>query len=735
MEMVISRFDTLLSKLRLDQLRSIAEVWVVGKPGRKDELVHAIARAYADPARVRLVLSALSPEERALLALLRRAGGGHDVDTLLMLLRAAGFAVASYSVYEPNQPLLVQMIAKGLLLTSNRHNPGELQSYYANMVFTDERIFAELPDLEPAPLAIEPVAAPPVRKVRRARAVTLDLLALTQAIEGMGGLQINKNGTVRQGDLRRLAKALGWGEANGQFDGAPFRSPVHALIEALGVIQTLVLRGDRLVLNGGARFATMPIGDLVGRLLDGYLNLPSWTETEPPYMDAHMAYHYMIMRASLLMLLDSLPPAEEGFFAIEQISAQLFERVGRSYSLTGPISQPTPYARRGRGAASDPQPQVVSDWEVRTLKRWQSYEAHWIAQALTSWFFFLGLVELGIEGIAIRSVRLTDLGHHVIHPSRAPRPLEAPSASGPAWMVQPDFEVMVYLEQASPAQLALIEQIGERVQTQAHIARYRLTRDSVYRALERGVSVDIMLAELASGSGMPLPQNVAASAREWAGLRDRMTLRRRASLIEYPTAEARDAALSAGVLGRPIGARLVLLDPGAPPRAGAGLTILDYTLPPPRALSVTDDGVVQVTRGATDLLAPHLLNRWAERDGDGRWRFTAASVRAAAGRGGAGVAGLIDQLSARLTHPIPDLLPFTLRAWAGERTPAQLGEVVTLQLENPDLAEALGESHRFAPLLARRLGRTTFLVRASDVGALRALLAEIGIAAEPPAAP
>lgn len=734
-EQILTGFDPLLGKLRVEQLRSIAKTWVDQPPTKKDDLVRAIARAYASPARVRQVVDALLPEERALLVLLERAGGDAEPMSLLLLLRAAGFEISSVGSYQPNQPLIMQMLEKGLILTNSPYNPGEMQGYYANRIFSDQRILAHTTDFAPITLEIEPVKPPEQRKARRPRAITLDILAFVQAVAGMGGLQINKNRSVRQGDLRKLAKALGWGEGSGQFDGVSFYAPTIALTEALIVLNVLITQGDRLVLNQGERFATMPIAELSAMLLAAYANLPSWTESHREYWDAGLSDYYCTMRSALITLLDSLPVKageHDGFYTLEQIREHLFQRIGRHYSLSGPVHQPFIHTRGGR------EPKVegknAEDWEARTRKNWNTHEAPWVGDALASWFFFLGLIELGIENGRFVALRLTDLGHHVLHPTRAPRPLELAAPSGPAWLVQPDFEVMAYLEQATPAQLALLEQIGERIQAQSHIARYRLTRDSVYRALERGVAIDTILDGLSAGSGMPLPQNVTASMREWAGLRERLTLRRRAALIEYPTQLDRNAALSAGIRGRPIGDRLVLLDHGPLPTLRDKYTILDYTLPPPRTLAVTEDGVVMLARGTPDLLAPHLLDRWAERTSPVSWRFTAARMRAAAGRGGAGVAGLIDQLDARLVNRLPALLPFTLRAWAGERTPAELGSVTTLQLADSALADALIDSATFAPLLGARLGPTTILVTRDNMEALRQLLSEIGIAADPPTA-
>ncbi len=125
--------------------------------------------------------------------------------------------------------------------------------------------------------------------------------------------------------------------------------------------------------------------------------------------------------------------------------------------------------------------------------------------------------------------------------------------------MQPDFEVIVYLDQAAPTQIAFVERHAERVQAQAHIARYRLTRDSVYRGLGRGSTLEELLANLRAGAAQDLPQNVTATISEWAARRERIELHRQAQLLEFATPAARQRALADGLAGTAVGERFVLL--------------------------------------------------------------------------------------------------------------------------------------------------------------------------------
>ncbi len=109
-------------------------------------------------------------------------------------------------------------------------------------------------------------------------------------------------------------------------------------------------------------------------------------------------------------------------------------------------------------------------------------------------------------------------------PSPAAAPPDSTTNDNSAWVVQPNYDIVVYLDAVSPAQLAFLEQHAERRQAEAHTAHYQLTRESVYRGLESGTSLDNLLATLRTGAKTDLPQNVEREIREWAGLRKQMTI-------------------------------------------------------------------------------------------------------------------------------------------------------------------------------------------------------------------
>lgn len=119
----------------------------------------------------------------------------------------------------------------------------------------------------------------------------------------------------------------------------------------------------------------------------------------------------------------------------------------------------------------------------------------------------------------------------------------APAAASEI-LVQPDFEI-VFLAPAprlEPELARFADRIGSGVG-----ALFRITRASVMRGAEQGITADEIVAALEGVSRNPVPANVARQVRDWIAGTRRVSLRT-ALLIECPDAEtaARVLALTSG---------------------------------------------------------------------------------------------------------------------------------------------------------------------------------------------
>ena len=719
-----ARFDDFLELYNADVIRRMAARWTRQPPTRKADCIALIRESLADPRRVRAVVANLEPFEHAALWLVKQCGGTLESGMLTVGLRATGLPLpASRDAYYGyrEHDLLTALVDGGLLLSQNKE-----YRYYAAyghmLLFGDERMLAQVSPLAYPPLEVPLTHPEGARLVRQPPNVALDLLGMLQALETLGGLHVGRSGAIRAPDLRKLERALGWKRDALELDGFAFPQPAQAFASALFHAGVLSLRDGVLALGGSlSSFAAQPYAEQVRRVLFGFAQTPEWVEYTGPHWYGGDGWSYAQARLALIVALSSLPLHSDGFVTLDALSDALFERVGEHFSIDNliyntPRWQETPAQARERERA----------WRAELRRQWRANERVWLERALSTWLYFLGIVELARQGDQLLALRLTEFGRAVLHPDRQPEPRARERPARAAWVVQPNFELVLYLDHASPEQLAFLERNAERVSVQQHTAQYRLTRDSVYRGLESGESAEQILAALAQGSAQPLPQNVQVEVLAWGGLREQITLRRSVRLLEFPTAEARDAALRTGERGAALGERFLLLGRGHPGARTKLQARVDYARPLPACLSISEDGQISIVRSTHDLLLEAQLDRWAERESEELWRLTRVSVSRAV-QGSARRKQWLDELRARLVHPLPDVLAIALRAWAGATYPVALSEVVILRCEHAEVFQAIRTSPRFKPYLHGTLAPHTLLVKPDQLDALRAELEWMGL--------
>ena len=293
-----------------------------------------------------------------------------------------------------------------------------------------------------------------------------------------------------------------------------------------------------------------------------------------------------------------------------------------------------------------------------------------------------------------------------------------------AWVVQPTFEIVAYLDHITSLQLAFLNRHAESTSSLQHTAHYRLTRDSVYQGLESGTPIESLLATLQSGARNQLPQNILVELRSWVKLREQTVLHRSAHLVEYASKELRDAALAlhpsgaaGGMSGDAVGERFVLLQ-SPMPLGDDTLPGVDYHQPPVKCITTSESGELLLKAGSIDLLIAAQLSQWAEQVAPNHWQLTQASVSAAL-KTGANISELYYFLESRSNNPPPPFLMLALRHWASNKRPksATVENVILLRHSNPKIFETLLASKQLQPYLRDRLGQDAVLVdvRAADI--------------------
>lgn len=714
------RFDGQFASMSMVQLRGLARLW--GEPAKgmlKVHLVDWVQNRFSNPENLRKLLDGLKLWECNTLAFIREAGGEIEESSLKLQLLVAGYRPTQRTVYEGD--FTIPLAHTGLV----REGTGQRAIYEGRWSekiktwYSDERLLAMVGAPEITPFTLQPLPAPQHPLCRRPRTVILDVIAILQTIENNGGLKLAQNGYVNRLDARKIYKALHWDETGINLDGLLFPDPVQAWAEIFvgaGLLQIQNL--ERLVAKEPvASFAQRPYVDQIKCLLQGVTNARTWWEAT----SRHWGYNQKEVcegRRMLVHALGALPCSPDVFWKVEDFVWAVFDRIGADYALSG-----LRYRYFHSANTSEAQ---RSKLHAEARDKWLKSEMPWIKAALTSWMYFLGLVDLVVEDGEPTGLRISEAGLSLFQ-FEAQITSPTVETSHPAWVIQPNFDVIAYLDHATPPQLAFLERHAERDQSYPHTAHYRLTREAIYRGLESGTSLETLLDTLQSGAQMELPQNVLVELREWAALRERIVLRSSVKLIEFTSAAELQLGLARGLSGRVVAERFLLPDANLEahnPAALSGLTRIDYAQPLPKNLIISEDGKISRSGASPDLIVAAQLNQWAAPISDREWQLTAQSV-AARLKIGRKLAELLALLNARSKFSLPPLLEVALKAWAGESYPVQMEAVVVLRCREPEVFRAIIHSPSLTRLIKGYLPELIF-VDPAQVDALRVQLEWLG---------
>lgn len=158
-----------------------------------------------------------------------------------------------------------------------------------------------------------------------------------------------------------------------------------------------------------------------------------------------------------------------------------------------------------------------------TIFRKEDYQS--ALHNLIEQLYYLGLVNVGKEGGKASEdifFLLTEEGKIFLSFTEPGLKLEPSYPSQISIAVQPTFEIIVPLEIDLTYRWEL-EKFTEHVKTEK-IVTLKLTKNSVYRALDEGASFDSLLQLLSSRVSSPLPQNVLYTLHDWYREYERITI-------------------------------------------------------------------------------------------------------------------------------------------------------------------------------------------------------------------
>ena len=702
-------FDDDLPYVSADKLKPMSKIWGGESKMRKEECIACIANGLKDPQKVQAAISRLEPWERNALALVKLMGGVIPSATLKIGILVSGLHPSGLSNDQDDIPNL--LFRRGLILVTGSYSPDSISDSYGynKLFYSDERLLAQVGQPEYLPLEIQPAPARGEIHYRRTPEVALDMMGMLQSIQNMGGLKLTKNGVVRINDEIKLRKAMRWSEKGIDMDGLLFPKPAQAWLNAFSYSDMLQKTADdQLILKElPEQFAKHSFDAQIRLLLEGFLRIHTWWEVSDfnTYLDQDGNGRNQ-GRLALSMALNALPLDHEAVYSILDFEKAFYLRIGEDFALDYPPRRPYFY----RYDNTTQRKQELLDWQQQTRTDWLKQEYPWLVGAFTTWLYFLGLVELFVDNGKPTGFRLTDIGRAVFHPgfvTVSQAEIHLPTPDQPAWVVQPNFDIIAYLDRVTPLQLAFLENCAERTESHKHTAHYRLTRENIYRGLESGTSIEEIIATLQTGSQANLSQNILVELHEWASLRERTILHRKANLMEFPTPGALQDALSQGLSGTVIAERFLLLN--SPPPTGDWTTI-NYAKTLPLNLTITETGLIHWKPGFHDLITASQLSQWADTTDNDGWQLTRESVTNAL-KPGRKITELLALLNNRIipnqpvnkyalpAPSIPPLLELALRSWAGNEYPIELETVIILRCSQELVFRAILGSSLLRPFL------------------------------------
>jgi hypothetical protein len=654
-----------------------------------DELIDRAVATVGNAAVIDRRLRELEPPARQLLALL-----AHSRQPRWRLGNLVELVITLGQREEPFQPILA--LFEGGLLHPDPAAPGAvhglrsfeqvlgLASGAGLAVFAHPAVAARAvgTDLGLPELAAVPAAAASVREADGLEWL-LRLSALWQLV-APAPLRRTQGGAFFKRDLDRL-----------RGDPALNSPPADALADLPDPALLAVALGE----------AEGIVGDSDGELVAGPLPA-SWQEGLP----AALAALY-----SGLFRLDSWD-AQDGFRAAEPGLGNPFPS---AYLLLLTL-----LGRQPADAFVDPGD--LETWLLEHHPYWAREDARpsrlrsWVATFLLGLLFPLRVVQAAKDEAGGWAVRLSPLGRWLLGSGELP---PAAPAYPQTLLVQPNLEILAYRQGLTPG---LIGRLGQFAAWKGLGAAclLQVRPDTVYRALEAGLTFESILQTLEQHGTRATPAAVIDSLRTWANKRDRITIYPSAALLEFGSAEELNEALARGVPAVRLTDRLALVphDDDIDFKHFRLIGTRDYGLPPDRCVTVEPDGVtLTIDLSRSDLLLETELPRFAapvDRAGlNGRrqYRLTPASL-AAARDGGLSVPQLEAWFAQRSGGP---LSPAARLLLAGPLAPAaELKRHLVLHVASPEVADGLVQWPETRALIEERLGPTALAVAEENAARL-----------------
>lgn len=745
LQAVLARHDTAapdLEAMNADDLKRAARFWcgtTASNKMRKAECASTLKEVFQDRRRLQEGLRTLPDKQRQILAIFRRYGGALSGSLLQCEALARGLVEKTddrrsyYGRQHLDDPIL-DLCAKLLLVSRHGGGYGRYDSYYFyssyRRTYPDLVLLPGIHNLvEPSPpLSWHPsqAAEPPTTvSTRPAAAIALDLWSIAQALAQAGSWKTNRGGTPAESFRNRLAKAVAGGDNSGELVPPALGSLYYEILRGLGAITVEGDEGfiDLEVVRHRLQDAAMEQAWLWVR---AWLSMRLWQDgigvvrdrDGPNYSERIEPRELHTARELLSWSLGRVAQTADSWLDLETFLCDFWAATGEeAFQFYW-----SHYSWQPDFAAARDKAKITAD-KPRRLAYWLDSAGVWAANALLGTLAHLGLIEHGVSSSRAQPrlcFRVTGLGQAVF--GAPERSVSEPSYEPKFLTVQPNHEILAYLNVADPRAVWPLAQMARRVSAPGErIQTFALSRESVYQALESGLTPETIRDFLSRHSKTGLPDLVAHSLIEWGRKREALILRTGIALGAGPPGSARPFAGMAKA--RPVADPFVLL----PPTATCGLKeclIRDHHAFARPTWQVDEEGRVRVT-DAADSVCLARLAQFADSEGK-HWVITAASVGRARERG-IPAEQILGWINDHLSHELPPIIKTAICNWSSP-SGVFLGELVMLQVNQPQAYEMVRDSPRFQPLLLGAFPPNWFVVRPERRPELERRLTELGFA-------
>jgi hypothetical protein len=372
---------------------------------------------------------------------------------------------------------------------------------------------------------------------------------------------------------------------------------------------------------------------------------------------------------------------------------------------------------------------------------WELVEGAFLRAVIRGPLSWLGLVRTGTTADGDEGFGLTRLGALALElDGTAVQTDEDGGASHrDALVVQPNFDLVVYEPDERPQLLFQIDRFADRISVD-RLAVYHLTRESVCRGLQLGLSVDGIVELLAGAAREELPQNVVFTIRDWARQFERVSLQRHCWLLEAPDASTfagwlEDPIVAAGIAHRLSPTLALVRDSVALHDRLASLGLDVRVIDAESAISAHAK-MVNVTTMAlagvdanlyltTTLLA--VADLTPGEAGSLVVRITEESIRRGV-QAGLNADRIVDLLSQLINRSLQPGTLTRIKGWAGAYNPIGIGVVAYVEAPDSETLIELRADRELSDGFIAVLSATAAIVRPEAVDRFRIALAKRGIA-------